>query len=72
MTAQVTLTGITGPDQDITANLLTDVKEIKFDFGHGVAFITHGAPERTTQVALTGLTTISDSISGSSHSWTIS
>lgn len=73
MTVQVTATGDLGPDLSITAKVFTDVIDIRFDYDNSVIAITHGNPTQvTTTIAITEITTVTDTISGGNHTWVIS
>lgn len=67
-----TVTGKTGPGGQLTAQLISDVKAIHFDFEHSMISIDTGDPVRTVHVAWTSIATVSFSITAGVAAVTIS
>lgn len=68
--ATVTITADLGPDRTVTAMVVPDVSELKFNFDKGIIALEHGILR--SEFAYTGITTVSFTISGQTTSVTIS
>lgn len=70
MANTATVTGKVGPGLTMTAQVFDDVKGIEFDFEHSMIRISHGI--LLSQVAYSGVTTVTFSINGTTTEVTIS
>jgi len=66
------LTGQTGPGATVTALQLNDVHSMNFDFEKLMLKVNYGTPSKTFELSLTGVTTVSDSITSGVHTVTVS
>lgn len=70
MAGTLTVTGVVGPAQALTAAVFTDCTSLQFDMETNViTFVQNGV---TRQVAITAATTITATKSGSTYTFTIS
>lgn len=69
--SSVTMTGNHGPGLAVAAKVFDNVSKLEWDFQQGVVNVEYGSPARNIRFGLTGLTTVTHTISGSSHSVTI-
>jgi len=76
MTGTVTITSVTGPGIAVTAKVITNVATMLFDLKDGVLFITRNeTPEGTLpqeEYSLTGVATVTATISGTVWTWSLS
>ena len=70
MASQVTVTAKTGPGVQNTASVYTNVKSFYFNAATGVFTITQDS--KTTDFQLSGVTTVTCSISGLNMTWVVS
>lgn len=62
--SQITITGLTGPGQALTASVLQDVNGLDFQFDRKVVGVRYGSPERTTYIEYANIATVTFTISG--------
>jgi len=76
MSVSATVTGVTGPEQAVTAIALPNITNIEFDYVASIVKITYTPNDsqlsRTLDIALASLTTITDTITGANHVWVFS
>lgn len=76
MVGVVTITAKTGPDIQVTSKVISNVATLLWDLTRGVLFITTNeepagsAPQQ--EYSLTGVATVTCTISGTTFTWTIS
>jgi hypothetical protein len=58
ITGTATVTAKTGPDQALTATVLSDVKGIDYQFDREVVGIRYGSPEKTVYIELANIATV--------------
>jgi len=68
----LTVTAKAGPGIQNTAIVLNNVNSIEFDFNRKMIFVTRNGLTTTQEYDMTGITSVSFSISGSTYSMTIS
>lgn len=72
MPHSATLTGTHGPGITMTAKVFNNISKAEWDFVNGVLNIEYDQPVRNIRIALTGLTTITHTITAGQHSITVS
>lgn len=72
MSTTLTVTSKAGPAETLTAVPFTNVGNVEVDFVFGRLTIHQLSPNRTTNVELNSITTITWTIAGSTHTITMS
>lgn len=70
MPSQITVTGKTGPGNQVTSLVLTGLQSVKYDFGKQVVTVEHA--NGTREFDLGGVTTATIGISGSNYTLVMS
>jgi hypothetical protein len=72
MAHTATLTGNHGPGLTMTAKVFNNITKIEFDLVNNLVDIEYSQPVRNIRMALTGVTTVTDTITNGQHSFVVS
>lgn len=73
MSAQATVTAKTGPNQQVTAQVITAISQIVLDYdANTISIIKNGQQPIVREFDMIGVTTLTDTISGGNHTIVIS